>query len=55
MNHLPLRPNKRLQRTRGQAGRYVIDVRHGGRPWKVIVEPDDVRTLLVVMTAYPVE
>ena len=36
-------------------GRYVIDVRHAGRPWEVIVEPDEARTLLVVITAYPVE
>lgn len=36
-------------------GRHVIDVVHGGRPWEVIVEPDEVRALLVVITAYPVE
>ena len=36
-------------------GRFVIDVKHAGRPWEVIVEPDDVRKLLVVITAYPVE
>jgi hypothetical protein len=36
-------------------GRFVIDVRHAGRPWEVIVEPDEVRKLLVVITAYPVE
>jgi hypothetical protein len=36
-------------------GRLVIDVRHAGRPWEVIVEPDEVRKLLVVITAYPVE
>jgi len=36
-------------------GRFVIEVRHTGRPWEVIVEPDDVRKLLVVITAYPVE
>jgi hypothetical protein len=36
-------------------GRFIIDVKHGGRSWEVIVEPDDVRKLLVVITAYPVE
>jgi Domain of unknown function (DUF4258) len=36
-------------------GRFIIDVKHAGRPWEVIVEPDDVRELLVVITAYPVE
>ena len=36
-------------------GRFVIEARHAGLPWEVIVEPDDVRTLLVVITAYPVE
>jgi hypothetical protein len=36
-------------------GRFVIDVRHRGRPWEVIVEPDEKRQLLVVITAYPVE
>ncbi len=36
-------------------GRFVIDVRHAGRPWEVIVEPDETRQLLVVITAYPVE
>lgn len=36
-------------------GRFVIDVKHAGRPWEVIVEPDDVRKLLVVITAYPGE
>ncbi len=35
--------------------RYVIDARHEGRPWEVIVEPDAERHLLVVITAYPVE
>ena len=36
-------------------GRFVIDARHAGQPWEVIVEPDEVRSLLVVITAYPVE
>lgn len=36
-------------------GRFVIDVKHAGQPWEVIVEPDEIRSLLVVITAYPVE
>lgn len=36
-------------------GRFVIDARHGGRDWAVIVEPDQESQLLVVVTAYPVD
>jgi len=36
-------------------GRFVIEARHAGWPWEIIVEPDDVHKLLVVITAYPVE
>ena len=36
-------------------GRFVIDTRHAGRSWEVIVEPDEIRQLLVVITAYPVD
>jgi hypothetical protein len=36
-------------------GRFVIDVRHAAQPWEVIVEPDELRRLLVVITAYPVD
>ena len=36
-------------------GRFVIQARHGGQPWEVIVEPDEILQLLVVITAYPVE
>ena len=35
-------------------GRFVIEARTG-QPWEVIVEPDDMRQLLVVITAYPVD
>jgi hypothetical protein len=35
-------------------GRWVIETRHCGRAWEVIVEPDRERQLLVVVTAYPV-
>jgi len=36
-------------------GRFVIEARRPGVPWEVIVEPDEVRELPVVITAYPVE
>jgi hypothetical protein len=36
-------------------GRFIIEARHAGRPWEVIVEPDEVPQLLVVITAYPLE
>ncbi len=35
-------------------GRWVIETRHRGRAWEVIVESDQERALLVVVTAYPV-
>ena len=35
--------------------RFVIEARHAGQPWAVIVEPDEQRQLLVVVTAYPVD
>lgn len=35
--------------------RFVIETRHGGRPWEVIVEPDDDESLLVVITAYSID
>lgn len=35
-------------------GRWVINTKHRRVPWKVIVEPDTDRRLLVVVTAYPV-
>jgi hypothetical protein len=34
--------------------RFVIETRHGGRDWEVIVEPDQAEALLVIVTAYPV-
>ena len=35
-------------------GRYVIESALRGRPWEVVVEPDEVDHLLVVVTAFPV-
>ena len=34
--------------------RWVIETRHRNRRWEVIVEPDNERQLVVVITAYPV-
>jgi hypothetical protein len=34
-------------------GRWVIAVRHRGRRWEIIMEPDFDARLLVVVTAYP--
>ena len=36
-------------------GRWVIETRHHGRIWKVIVEPDYTLKVLVLVTGYPVE
>ena len=33
--------------------RYLISCRLAGRPWKIVVEPDEVEQLLVVVTAFP--
>ena len=37
------------------AGRFVVDARHAGGSWEVIIEPDELRKLLVVITAYPID
>ena len=36
-------------------GRFAIEARHAGQSWEVIVEPDEMRRLLLVITAYPVD
>lgn len=36
-------------------GRFVINTRHAGRSWEAVVEPDELRQLLVVITAYPLD
>jgi Domain of unknown function (DUF4258) len=41
-------------RPNGVEGRFMIDGRHQGRPWIVIVEPDGEAKLLVVVTVYEV-
>ncbi len=35
--------------------RWVIETRHAGVPWEVIVEPDPVAEKLVVVSAYPAQ
>jgi hypothetical protein len=49
-----------LERARGHRpdfveDRFVIETRFRGRPWEVVVEPDEVEHLLVVVTAYGIE
>jgi hypothetical protein len=34
-------------------GRFIIEARHAGQLWAIVVEPDEERQLLVVVTAYP--
>lgn len=56
-NELDLRTmleHARLYRRDIVKGRWVIETRHQGHLWEVIVEPEVVSTLLVVVTAYPV-
>jgi hypothetical protein len=36
-------------------GRWVIETRHDGKPWEIIVEPDPVDRVVVVITAYPTD
>lgn len=38
-----------------EPGRYVLQTRHEGRPWEVILEPVPEEEVLVVVTAYPAE
>ena len=35
--------------------RFAIETKHLGRPWEVILEPDDELECIVVITAYPRE
>lgn len=34
-------------------GTFVVETRHEGRSWEVIVSPDHGKQLLVIVTAYP--
>ncbi len=38
-----------------RAGRYIVNTRFAGKPWIVVVEPDEEELLLFVVTAYPRE
>lgn len=38
-----------------EEGRWVIETSHAGRVWEVIVEPLLDETILLVVTAYPIE
>ena len=38
-----------------EPARWVVETRHAGHSWEVVVEPDPQEKVLVVVTAYPVE
>ncbi len=38
-----------------EEGRFVVETRHEGRSWAVIVEPSPEDEVLIVVTAYPVD
>jgi len=55
-NELDLRRmlhHARAYRSDRVEGRWVIEARHIGQPWEIIMEPDESAQLLVVVTAYP--
>jgi hypothetical protein len=37
-----------------EPGRWVVETRHAGHAWEIIVEPAPQEKVLVVVTAYPV-
>ena len=37
-----------------EPSRWIVEIRHHGQPWEVIVEPDEQAELLVVVTAYAI-
>jgi hypothetical protein len=37
-----------------ESGRWVVACTHGSDPWKVVVELDAVRQIIVIVTVYPV-
>jgi hypothetical protein len=45
----------RRLRTGNRAGRWVVETSHESQPWLVIVEPDEVKRTLVVVTAFAVK
>jgi Domain of unknown function (DUF4258) len=38
-----------------EEGRFVVETRHDGRNWAVIVEPSPADEVLIVVTAYPLD
>jgi hypothetical protein len=38
-----------------EPGRWVVETRHNGRGWEVILEPLETEHLVLVVTAYPCE
>ncbi len=36
----------------GRLGRWKVEARHGGREWRIIVQPDPERRVVEVVTAY---
>ncbi len=38
-----------------EEGRFVVETRHEGRAWALIVEPSPEDEVLIVVTAYPVD
>jgi hypothetical protein len=37
-----------------EPGRWIIETKHAGAAWEIIVEPDESLKVLVVVTAYKV-
>ena len=42
-------------RNNHEEGRFAIETKHDSRPWEVIVEPLSDESVLLVVTAYPVD
>jgi hypothetical protein len=38
-----------------EQGRFVVETKHNGRNWAVIVEPSPSDEVLIVVTAYPLD
>ncbi len=38
-----------------EPGRWLVETRHRGQPWEVVVEPDAASRAVVVVTAYEVD
>ncbi len=51
---LTMLENVERLRAATEPGRWVVETRLHGRPWRVIVEPDRILRMLVVITAFRV-